>query len=165
MILTSLNGISVMLYTNNFMSIDEYVFLENSPTIHSLNSYSDWWTDMPFRASLLIANTNASPTSLPNLPHLINTTSARLKINATISTIITETFTNGTVTTRIIPPTYKYVLLSPRMERNAFFFMYTNSRTIQINYPVVDIWKDMPDWKLIEEYKNIKLYKWCGDVL
>jgi hypothetical protein len=81
-----------------------------------------------------------------------------------ISTTITTTNIDGTVVITKVPPIYKYIIFSPRMEKSAFFFINTKYRTIQIKQPLVDIWKDMTDWKLIEEYKNIKLYKWCGDV-
>jgi len=164
-ILTSLNGVNTMLFIDKSLTLDEYEFLEKSANIQNTTSFSDWWTDTIFRESLLISRYKigaTKPALLPNISRIINVTNLRVNINTTLSTTTTTTLTNGTVITNINPPIFKYVLLSPRMEKSAFFLVNTKYRTLQINEPVVDIWKDLPDWELIEEYKNIKVYKWIG---
>jgi hypothetical protein len=119
---------------------------------------------MPLKSSLLLFSSNLKPTILPDTFHVNDNKNIVVNLNSTISTTITTTNIDGTVVITKVPPIYKYIIFSPRMEKSAFFFINTKYRTIQIKQPLVDIWKDMTDWKLIEEYKNIKLYKWCGDV-
>lgn len=164
MSLTSLNGTTTILYVNNTMTIDEYEFLENSEIIKNTYNFGEWWTDMPLKSSLLLFSSNLKPTILPDTFHVNDNKNIVVNLNSTISTTITTTNIDGTVVITKVPPIYKYIIFSPRMEKSAFFFINTKYRTIQIKQPLVDIWKDMTDWKLIEEYKNIKLYKWCGDV-
>lgn len=164
-ILTSLNGVNTMLFIDKSLTLDEYTFLEKSVCVQTATSFGDWWTDTIFRESLLISLNNTvsvRPSSLPNISNIVDTTKLRANVNTTLSTTTTTTYTNGTTITKIVPPIFKYILLSPRMEKSAFFLVNTKYRTIQINEPVVDIWKDLPDWKLVEEYKNIKIYKWIG---
>jgi hypothetical protein len=164
-ILTSLNGINTMLFIDKSLTLDEYTFLEKSTIIQNTTYFDNWWTDTVFRDSLLISLNNINstkPSSLPNIYNSIDVEKLRLNINATLSTITITTYENGTIITKNNPPIFKYVLLSPRMEKSAFFLVNTKYRTIQINQPIPDIWKDLPDWKLIEEYKNIKVYKWIG---
>jgi hypothetical protein len=159
-VLTSVNGINTMLYINNCMTLDEYVFLENSNTVRSTYNFSEWWTDMPLKSSLLLFSSNLKPTVLPNTFHVNNETKIVINLDSTVSTTISVINSDGSITFKKIPPKYKYIILSPRMEKSAFFFINTKYRTIQVNQPIFDIWKDMSDWKLIEEYKDIKLYKW-----
>jgi len=106
----------------------------------------------------------SKPTFTSDQSYVIEASKITVSINSTKATTTIIIYENGTVITKITPPIFKYVVLSPRMEKSAFFNVNTKYRTIQINQPIVDIWKDLPDWKLVEEYKNIKLYKWCGDV-
>jgi hypothetical protein len=159
MVFSSLNGINTMLYVNNTMTSDEYEFLDKSITVGSTYNFGDWWTDMPLKSSILLFSSDLRPAILPNTFYLVDGQKIILDLNSTKSTksII---YVNGTEIILKKPPVFKYILLSPRMEKSAYFHVNTKYRTIQLNTPIVDIWKDLPDWKLVEEYKNIKIYKW-----
>jgi hypothetical protein len=162
MILTSLNGVNTMLFINNTVTSDEYAFLERSSTIRNNYYFEDWWTDTPLKDSLLLYSSNLTQTILLNTFYVTEDHQTKVNLNSTLATTKIIINADGTSTTTIIPPTFKYILLSPRMEKSAFFLLNTNHRTVQINQPIPDIWKDLSDWKLIEEYRNIKVYKWLG---
>lgn len=165
MVLTSLNGSNTMLYINNAVTSDEYNFLEHSSLIHSTYYFGEWWTDMPLKSSLLLFSSNLTKVVLPDTFWVLEGQKVKVDLNSTKTTLKIIVNTNGTTTTVVIPPIFKYVILSPRMEKSAFFFFNTEHRTIQVNQPIPDIWKDMPDWKCVEEYKNIKIYKWTGTII
>jgi hypothetical protein len=154
MITTSMFNVNTMLYLNNTVTTDEYNFLSTSTLIHDTSNYQDWWMDTPLKSSILLFY---SPYKIPILPEtMYNMNNARdtIQLNSTRVTVLS----NGT----IIPPKYKYILLSQRMEKSAFFTVNTKYRTLQIIIPIVDVWKDLPDWKLVESHDNVKIYKWIG---
>ena len=153
-----------MLYTSKTVTLDEYYFLENSKIINGIEykNYDDWWADTPLRSALAMRGNLSKPTFTSDQSYVIEASKIVVNVNSTIPIITKITYDNGTVETKITSPIFKYVILSPRMMKSAFFNINTKYRTIQVNQPVVDIWKDMSGWKLVEEYKNIKLYKWIG---
>jgi hypothetical protein len=162
MILTSINGANTMLYINNAMTSDEYEFLGHSSIIHNTYNFTEWWTDVPMKNSLIFYSSDLRLPLLQDSFYTIENQRIEVNLNLTVSTTKTTINANETTTVEIIPPFFKYIILSPRMEKSAFFFFKTKYRTVQINQPIPDIWKDLPDWKLVEEYKNIKIYKWIG---
>ena len=109
---------------------------------------------MPLESSILLFHSPYEIPTLPDTMYDLNNGKDLIELNSTRATVLA----NGT----IIPPRFKYILISPRMEKSAFFTIDTNNRTIQINQPITDVWKNLPDWKLIEEYRNVKVYKWIG---
>ena len=163
MIISSLNGVDTMLYTSKAVTLDEYYFIENSVVVNDIESknYDNWWADTPLRSALTIWGVFSKSTFELSQTYVIEATKITINVNST-KTTTKIVYENGVMVTKIVPPIFKYVVLSPRMEKSAYFNINTKYRTIQISQPVVDIWKDMPDWKLVEEYKNIKLYKWIG---
>jgi hypothetical protein len=165
MIISSYNGVDTMLYTNKCVTKDEYEFLENSKTINEFDyeEYGIWWADFPLRSALLLRGVYRNPTFIPDLSYAETESKAISDINNTLPTIIKIKYDNGTTITKIIPPVFKYVILSPRMEQHGFFMIYTKYRTIQVYDPIPDIWKDSWGWELVEVYRNIKVYKWIGD--
>jgi len=162
MIFTSISGANTMLYIDNVMTYDEYEFLEQSIFIHNTHDFSDWWMDMPLKSSILLFSSMSKPTVLPSTFRLNEKQQIVINLNNTISTQKITTNPNGTITITTNPPLFKYILISPRMESSAYFHINTKYRTIQYNTPIVDVWKDLSDWELVEEYKNIKIYKWTG---
>lgn len=181
MIGSSLIGVTSVLYVKTSLTIDEYTFLETCKEINFKDiPFTQWWSDMPMKSALAMYTQNKKPSVVIDKTFFSNATQAAAYKNTTVTTIHTTTFTtvtthtetytnetihitthvNETVKVEKVPPLYIYVILSPRMESGALFFDYSQYRTTQDIEPVEDIWKNAVDWKLIEEYNDVKLYKW-----
>ena len=133
-------GCPTMLYTGNTLTLEEYDFLDSLPV--DVHGIAEWWTDYPFRVALT-SYYNAEPTVALNVATVESLSAGILDVESTLR--------NDTG--------YRYVLVSPRMEKEGLFFIHTDSRTIHIRKPVSDIWVDSPNWRLIKELNGIKLYE------
>ena len=130
-------GTPTMLFIDDCVTKEEYEFLDKLPV--TVETVDEWWTDYPLRVSLESRYEGV-----------------QVEIFNELST---RDYTNPFVT--MTESQFKYVLITPRMERSSLFFVYPK-RTVQIRKPIADIWANSSLWKLLVEENGIKLYKRVG---
>ena len=66
-----------------------------------------------------------------------------------------KTLHQGKETIHII----KYAFISERMKQEGMFIQFTETRTIHSRRPVIDIWNNNINWKLVYDNHGVKVYE------
>lgn len=141
MVTSSVAGLQPMLYVDDCLSAEEYAFIEKITEIQPVTCVTEWYTDYPVQVELT--------------KYYEKTPSTELNMT-TVESLSRDMLDPETATTHKF---YRFVIVTPRMNRNSLFMIYSDGRTRQIHKPISDIWSSDPSWKLVYEDNGMKFYR------
>ena len=146
MVCSSFDGMQTMLWSNNALTKNEYLALDEIQQTIGFNRAMSWWCDYPVTTEItsrvrsdIIWETNVTPAVIIDYFKKVSQENSTLSDDMKYIT--------------------KYVFLSERMMQESMFIQFTETRTIHIRRPVVDVWNNNINWKLIYHDHGVKVYE------
>jgi len=146
MVCSSFAGSQTMLWSNNSLTKNEYLALDEIQQTFGFDRAIVWWCDYPINTEItsrvrndVIWEVNISPSVMIEYFKKVS------QENSTLS--------NDTI--HII----KYAFISERMKQEGMFIQFTETRTIHSRRPVIDIWNNNINWKLVYDNHGVKVYE------
>jgi len=146
-----LNGLKPLLWVNDSLTANENRALDEIQQLQLIKIPLDdlgwsayFWSDYPARISIVSRFIEGRPIIIS----LNRTRDLRFEKDLLnpYSTLL-----NGTY--------FKYVFFSERIERSGLFLLRTESRTLEVRKPVIDIWRNSSMWQLSYDDFGVKFYE------